>query len=190
MSLKSRFISTLTVAGAIAAFSTFAAAQDTKTEQPSAAPDKVEKPFKGRHNKMGKFGGRGFGGRHFGAHGMRGFMRGIELTEAQKEQIRAIREANKPDQAAMDEIRALMKAKHEGTLTADQEARIKTFREQRLAKGKAIHEQIMNVFTAEQKAQIEQNKQQMKERREQFRQKREEFRKQKTDDTRDKPKIG
>ena len=46
MSLKFRFITTLTVAGAIAAFSTFSAAQDVKTETPSTAPDKVEKPFK------------------------------------------------------------------------------------------------------------------------------------------------
>lgn len=189
MSLNLRFISTLAVAGAVAAFSTFAGAQDTKAETPTTAPDKVEKPFKGRHHGMGKFGGRGFGGKMHGRHMMRGFMRGIELTEAQKEKIRSIREANKPDQATMEEMRSLMEAKRSGTLTADQEARMKTFREQRLAKGKAVHEQVMDVLTAEQKAQMEKNKLEMKQRMEQFRQKREEFRKQKTDGTTDKPKV-
>jgi periplasmic protein CpxP/Spy len=189
MSLKFRFISTLTVAGAIAAFSTFSAAQDTKTETPSTTPDKVEKPFKGHRGGFGKFGGKGFGGKHSG-HGMRGFMRGIELTDVQKEQIKAIREANKPDQATMDEFRTLAKAKRDGSLTADQEARIKTLREQAQTKGKAVHEQIMNVFTAEQKAQIEQNKLQMKERHEQMKQKREELRKQKTDGATTEKKVG
>lgn len=190
MSLKFRFISTLTVAGLIAAFSTFAAAQDTKTEAPSTT-ERQEKQFKGKRGGFGKFGKRGFGGKHFGGrHGMRGFMRGIELTDAQKDQIKAIREANKPDQAIMDEFRTLIKAKRDGTLTADQEARIKTLREQAKEKGKAVHEQIMNVFTAEQKAQIEKNKLEMKERHEQMKQKRDEFRKQKTDGTVDKPKVG
>lgn len=189
MSLKLRFITTLSLTGVIAAFATFAAAQETKTEAPSTNTDKVEKPFKGKRGGFGKFDKRGFGARH-GRHAIRGFMRGIELTEAQKGQIKAIREANKPDQAAMDEMRTLMQAKRAGTLTADQEARFKSLREERMVKGKAVHEQIMKVFTAEQKAQIEKNKQEMKERHEQFRQKREEFRKQRTDGTVDKPKVG
>lgn len=190
MSLKFRFISTLTVAGMIAAFSVFSTAQDTKTEAPKTAPEKVEKPFKGDHRGMGRFGGRGFGGKKHGRHMMRGFMRGIELTEAQKEQIRGIREANKPDQATMDEMRTLMQAKRGGTLTPEQDARFKSLRDERKAKGQAVHEQMMNVFTAEQKAQIEKNKLEMKQRHEQFRQKREELRKQKQDGTADKPKVG
>lgn len=190
MSLRFRFLSTLTVAGLIAAFSTLSLAQETKTETPATAPDKVEKPFKGHRGGFGKFGGRGFRGKHFGGHGMRGFMRGIELSDTQKDQIKAIREANKPDQATMDEFRSLRKAKHDGTLTADQEARIKTLREQAQAKGKLVHEQIMNIFTAEQKAQIEKNKLEMKERHDQMKQKREELRKRKADGTADKPKIG
>lgn len=189
MTFKFRFISTLTLAGLIAAFSTFAAAQDTKTEAPAKAPEKVEKPFKGRHHGMGKFGGKGFGGKKHGRRGMRAFMRGIELTETQKGQIKAIREANKPDQATMDEMRTLMQAKRAGALTADQEARFKSLREERQVKGKAVHEQMMNILTAEQKTQIERNKLEMKQRMEQFRQKREEFRKQKTDGTKDKPKV-
>lgn len=180
----------LTVAGAIAAFSTFSAAQDTKTDTPSVSPERTEKSWrKDGKGRGGRF-GQGFGRKH-GHHGMRGFMKGITLTDAQKDQIKAIRESNRPDQATMDEMRGLMKAKHEGTLTADQEARIKTLREQRMTKGKAVHEQIMNVFTADQKAQIEKNKVEMKQRREEMKLKREEFRKQKqADGTADKPKVG
>lgn len=191
MSLRFKFISTLTVAGLIAAFSSLSTAQETKAEAPTTAPNKAERPFKkGHRGGFGQFGGKGFAGKMHGRHGVRGLMRGIELTEAQKEQMRSIREANKPDQAIMDEFRSLRKAKHDGTLTADQEARIKTLREQTHAKGKAVHEQMMNVLTAEQKAQIEKNKLEMRERHEQFRQKREEFRKQKADAASDKPKIG
>ncbi|MGB7202390.1 MAG: Spy/CpxP family protein refolding chaperone [Pyrinomonadaceae bacterium] len=190
MSLKFKFISTLTVAGLIAAFSSVSTAQDTKADAPSTAPNKAEKPFKGHRGGFGKFGGKGVGGKKHGRHGMRGFMRGIDLTDAQKEQIRGIREANKPDQAKMDEIRTLIEAKRAGTLTADQEARFKSFRDERQAKSKAVHEQMINVLTAEQKAQIEKNKQEMKQRHEQFRQKREELRKQKQDGTGDKPKVG
>lgn len=190
MSLKLRFISTLTIAGVIAAFSSVSMAQETKLETPSTNTDKVEKPFKGHRGGFGKFGGKGFGGKKHGRQGMRSFMRGIELTEAQKGQIKAIREANKPDQATMDEMRTLMQVKRAGTLTADQEARFKSLREERMMKGKAVHEQIMNVFTAEQKAQMEKNKLDMKQRHEQFRQKREELRKQKQDGTADKPKVG
>lgn len=189
MTLKFRFISTLTVAGVIAAFSTLASAQDKKAEAPATSPEKVEKPFKGHHRGMGKFGRGGFGGRHFGRHGMRGFMSGVELTDAQKERIRSIREANKPDQATMDEMRSLIEAKRSGTLTADQETRFKALREQRQAKAKAAHEEMLNLLTPEQKAQMEKNKAEMKQRMEQFRQKRQEFRKQKTDGTTEKPKV-
>lgn len=190
MSLRFKFISTLTIAGVIAAFSSVSMAQETKAETPSTNTDKVEKPFKGQRGGFGKRGGKGMGGRKHGPQGMRGHMRGIELTEAQKGQIKAIREANKPDQATLDEMRTLMQAKRAGTLSADQEARFKSLREERMVKGKAVREQIMSVFTSEQKAQMEKNKLELKQRHEQFRQKREELRKQKTDGTVDKPKVG
>jgi Spy/CpxP family protein refolding chaperone len=79
----------------------------------------------------------------------------------------------------MDEMQTLRKAKQEGTLTADQQSRLTALREQSKGKMQSVHEQIMNVLTAEQKAQLEAKKAEMKQRREQFRQEREQRRQQK-----------
>ena len=175
MSLKNKFFSILTVAISVAALSVFSFGQDGK---PATTTDKADRHAKGegrefgkrRHDREGMGGERGGGMRH---RGMMGMMRGINLTDAQKEQIKAIRLANKPNQASMEEFRTLAKAKHEGTLTAEQQERLTTLRSQAHEKGKGVHEQIMGVFTAEQKAQIENRKQEMKQKREEFRKQRE-----------------
>ena len=160
MSLKNKLFSILTIAVATVAFSVFTFAQDDKTT--TTTPNAVEKP--GR--EFGKREGgehRGFGERR-GGPGEMGMLHGINLTDAQKTQIHSILEANKPDQASMEEVHTLAKAKRDGTITADQQARLKTLREQSFEKGKSIHEQIEAVLTPEQKAQIEQRKQEMKQR--------------------------
>jgi protein CpxP len=176
MSSKFRFLSIFTLAVAI--FATGAFAQDKPA---TATDDKAEKA-----QKMGK---RGFGKRGFGKFGRRGhhggmfrMMHGLNLTDAQKEQIKAIRQANKPDESVMTELKAIREARKAGTeLTADQKARVKAIREQMQANRKLVHEQIQNVLTAEQKALIEQRKQEMKTRKEQFKQNRELHRKHKVD---------
>ena len=173
MSLKFKLISTLTVAGAVAAFSGASLAQDTKTTTP-ATGDKVERHQRGDHRGPGKFGREGM--RREG-HRMFGMMRGIELTDAQKAQLKQLRESNRPDKSQFEAIRPLMEAKRNGTITPEQEAQLKAFREQRQAKAKQMHEAFLNILTADQKAQIEKNKADMKARREEFKQKREEWRK-------------
>jgi protein CpxP len=164
MSSKFRFISAaaLTIAlGGLAAVS----AQEPTTKDTTVDKQKVEK-----RERMGRHGGfRSMkGGMHRGMRGpgmmMRG-MRGIELTEAQKQQIRTIMESNKPDPAAFDQLKAIREARKAGTeLTAEQKDQIKAFREARAAKMKLVHEQILNVLTSEQKQQIEQRKLEMRKR--------------------------
>ena len=183
------------VAISVAAFSVFTFAQDKTTT--TATPDKVEKPAKRDGREFGNrefhkrkfdregFGERGFGGRH-GERGMMGMMRGINLTDAQKEQLRAIREANRPDKAVMEEIRTIMTAKRDGTITAEQQARLTALKTQAREKGKSVHEQIQGILTAEQKAQIEQRKQEMKQR---FEERRLERQQRKAPPTTDKPKT-
>ncbi len=174
MSLKFKFISALTVGGAIALFSGASFAQDTTTTTPQGT-DKAE-----QHHRGDGAGRRGPGG----PEGMRGgfmmdgpLMKGVNLTDAQKAQIKQIREANKPNRADFEPIKPLMEAKRNGTITADQEAQLKAFRQAREAKMKSVQEQIEAVFTPEQKAQIEKNKAEMKAHREEFQQKREDWRK-------------
>ena len=175
MSLKFKLISSLTVAGAIAAFAGASVAQDAT----NTTPQPTDKP--GHHRGEGE-GRRGPGGRDGmrGRQGMFGggmMMKGVDLTDAQKAQLKQIREANKPNQADFEQMRSLMQAKHNGTLTADQQAQLKAFRESRKAKGESIRQQIDAVFTPEQKAQIDKNKAEMKAHREEFKQKREDWRK-------------
>ena len=195
MSFKRNISSLMAVAGAAVVLAGGAFAQDTT--QPTPNTDKrAERPFKGdREGRKGdrdgdKFGRRGeFGGRHgkHGGFGMRGGMfRDLNLTDAQKDQIKQIREANKPTGENFEAIKTLMKARHDGTLTADQQAQLKAFHDQRQAKAKQIHEQMLAVLTPEQKAQLDQKREQMKQRREEFKKNRELRRQQKQTAT---PKV-
>lgn len=71
---------------------------------------------RGGKDGLGK-GMRGKGGMRGG--GMRG-LRGIDLTDAQKEQIRGIMQANRPGESVRDEMRTIMQARRAGTITEDQ----------------------------------------------------------------------
>lgn len=181
MSLKRNISTVLTAAAGAVIFAGAAMAQDSTAAAP-ATGDKAEHHHRGERGD--RKAGRGeFGGRH-GKHGfgMRGGMfRGLNLTDAQKEQMKQIREANKPNKADFDAIKPLMEAKRNGTITADQEAQLKAFRESRMSNMKNVHEQMLNVLTAEQKAQLEQQKLERKQKREQFKQNRELRRQQKQD---------
>ncbi len=184
MSLKTKFFSFLTVVIGVAAFSTFTFAQDNKAATPST--DKIEKPRgEGREFGKRKFDGEGFGG-HRGRHGGKFHgLRGIDLTDAQKEQIRVIRENNKPDAATMQEFKAIREARKAGTaITPEQKERMKALHEQSRAKAESVHQQILAVLTADQKAQIEKMKLEMKQRHEERIQKR-----QQNPAAADKPKI-
>jgi Spy/CpxP family protein refolding chaperone len=157
MALRSKFLSTLSILAALAVFSLAAMAQDTTPATPGSPAPGTKGPHRGFGGPEGR---RGPGGRD---GMMMGELRDINLTDAQKQQIHTIMENNKPDQAQMEQMRSLMDAKRNGTLTADQEAQLKAFRQERMAKGKQIHDQIMAVLTPEQIQQVEQHKKEMKE---------------------------
>lgn len=163
MAIKNKVVSFITMVFAIVAFTTFVAAQDTTKETTEQKPK--------REWRKGKGDGFGKGFKRGGKRGgmMRG-LRGIDLTDAQKEQIRGIREANKPSEAVREEMRTLVLAKRDGTITAEQQARLNTLKEEAKTKGRLVHEQIMAVLTVEQKQQIEQRKQEMRQRMEERRQ--------------------
>ena len=179
MSLKTKLLQGFTLAAATLAFAGLTSAQETTT------------PKAGDTQKQERPGGRGFG-RHGGFDGAKkggdfgrrdggfGMLRGIELTDAQKEQIRTIHENNKPDPTTVEEVRSIMEAgRSSGTLTDDQKSRLKTLREQSRQKQQAVREQILAILTPEQKQQLEARKADMEKRREEFRQKREQWKQQK-----------
>ena len=181
MALRSKFFTLFTLVFAVTAFSVFTSAQET-TPAPKEGDKKVEKPERrgfGRHGGFGRMGGK-FGGRMgrmggmHGEMGMRGGMgmrglHGITLTDAQKEQIKAIHEANKPSQETMDQMKAFMEARRAGTLTDAQKEQMKQFREARRTKMESVHAQVLAILTPEQKAQIETRKAEMRQRMEERR---------------------
>lgn len=169
MALRKKLFTTTTLAVALGAFGVFASAQTTET--PKADDTKVEKGD--RKGGYGKRGGMSYGGGH-GMKGMRGgmgFLRGIELTDGQKEQIKAIHEANKPtgeNKVLRDSIRETRKAG--GTVTEEQKAQLKQLRQGQREKMQGVHQQILAILTPEQKTQLEAKKAEMKTRMEERRQ--------------------
>ena len=166
MSLKNRFFSVLICAIAVAGFSAFTMAQDSKT----TTPDKSERHERGEGRGWGK--GEGHGEGHGGpGGGMMRMLHDLDLTEAQKTQIHSIMEANKPDPASKEEMETLWKAKKDGTLTPAQQDRFTTLKTQMMEKMKSVHEQILAVLTPDQRAKLEQRKQQEREEHQRDRQK-------------------
>lgn len=150
---------------ALGVFAGAALAQDTTTTPKQDNTQKQDK-FE-RRGGFGKRGGEGFrGGMHRGGpEGMLRMFRDLNLTDAQKAQIKTILDTNKPDQATMDQMKALREARQNGTeLTADQKAQLKAAREAQRAKMQSVHEQIMNVLTPEQKQQLDAKHQEMQKR--------------------------
>ena len=184
MSFKRKLISGIVSAFAVVSFTTFAAAQDSSSSSDSQnSTQKQERRERrngwGKRNGGGKFGKgmrRGFG--------MRG-LRQLNLTDAQKEQVRSIMQANRPDKAQFEAIRPLIEAKRNGTITEDQKAQLKAFRQERKQKGEQIRSQILNVLTAEQRTQLEQLEAERKQRRELRKQQRQERRNQQKTDSDD-----
>ena len=165
MSLSSKLFSG---AIAVSAFAFAASAQDTKVA-PNAGDRGVRKEMHHDGMRDGHFGRRGPGGFE---------LRGINLTDAQKEPIRQIHEANKPSQAQMDEMRTLHEAKRNGTLTAEQQARLQAIRAEGKQKAESVHSQVLSILTAEQKTQLDQRRQEMRQRMEQRKQQMQERRQQ------------
>jgi periplasmic protein CpxP/Spy len=168
MSLKSKFSSVITLGFAVAAFAVVGLAQDTKVQ------DDNEQKMERKH---GRGGHRGMRGKGDGMRGMRGGfgLRGIELTDAQKDQIRQIHEANKPSESLRAEFKAMREARRNGEqITPEQREKFKALRQEMRAKHDAVRAQILAILTPEQRQQLEARKAEREKRREEFRQNRQE----------------
>lgn len=163
MSFKRKFISAITMALATAAFTTFVAAQETPKQDDST-------------QKQERFERRGFGGKR-GEHGgdrmlMRSLQR-LNLTDAQKEQSRAIMENFKNStQTQREEMRSLGMKKRDGVISTDEQNRARELRTQLRTSGEQMHNSIMAILTADQRAQLAQMKEEMKQKMQERRQNR------------------
>ena len=160
---------------AIALAASIAVAQTVTTNQDNGQGARPE--WRGRHGNRG-------GGDHKGMGGMRagGFFRGLNLTDDQKAKMKQIRESfaetNKPLREQLRAKRQELRQASEGgtfneALATQKLTEIAPLQAKLMAAQANLHQQMLSVLTAEQKAQLEQSKAQFKQRREQFKQRRE-----------------
>jgi len=167
MSFKHKFISAITLAFAVGTFTTFVAAQDSSTTNQQ---DSTKKERKLERRGDGVRGGKGMrGGKHGGNRMMMGALRRLNLTDAQKEQVKTIHESNKPNPAQREEMRGLAQKKRDGSITEQELTRLKEIKTQMRASAKQTHNAVLAVLTAEQRTQLDQMKQEMRQRREERR---------------------
>jgi len=146
---------------------TFVAAQDN-----NSSDNQTDKPMKERRWGRDGGGGKGMrGGR--GGFGMRGF-RELNLTDAQKEQIRGIMETAKTtNQPIFEELRTLKEKRRGGAeLSATDIARVNEIKTQMKQSREQTENTILGILTAEQRQKFEQQKQERQQRRQEFRQRR------------------
>jgi len=155
MSLRKNLLG---ISGIILAFGMVAFAQQPQT--PTTTPDGALKRerLERRERREGLAGRREHGGREgFGHRGPGlGNFRGIELTEAQREQIRAITQRRlEGTKAHREELFKLREKRIAGTFSTDDEARAKALQQEMRAAMEGIRAETASVLTVEQKARIE-----------------------------------
>ena len=104
--------------------------------------------------------------------GLNGELRGLNLTEGQRDQVRAIMEANRPSEAERAEHQEIMKAMRNGTATEQQKSRAKEIAATRIDRQAAVSQQIRGILTAEQLATLDKMRQLREERMERMRERR------------------
>ena len=182
MSFGRKIISAITLAFAMFTLTTFVAAQDT-TQQTD------------RMNKKDKFERKGRGERGF-ERGMRGGKRGgerfimreisrLNLTDAQKDQIRGVMEAAKTaNEPIHQELRSFKEKRRDGgELTEADKARLTDIKTRMKQSAEQTRNTVLSILTAEQRQQLEQFKEERQKRMEERRQQRMERRKQQTPQT-------
>jgi Spy/CpxP family protein refolding chaperone len=136
------------VLGLLTAFCAIVQAQQTGTQNPqnpSEAPGRERGEDRGFRRGPGRDGG-------FGP----GFLRELNLTDDQKQKVRAIIQQNFANsKATREELRQLGEKRQQGTLTTDEEARARTLHEQMRASMKETETKIASILTPEQKVKVE-----------------------------------
>lgn len=103
-------------------------------------------------------------------HGRPGFMSELKLTEEQQEQQRAITQRHlESTKAQREELFKLREKRISGTLTAEDEARVKTLGQELHNSMQSMRNEIEGILTAEQRARLEQLESERKARGEEMR---------------------
>ena len=130
-------------------------------EAPTTAAPGIQKQNRGdRMKRRGK-------GRHMRRAGLRG-LHGLDLTDQQKEQARAIMRANFESNKAQIEELKQMRQKGREALTEADKTRAKELRNQLRQSRLNAQNQVSSLLTAEQKTKLEERMKNRRERRERF----------------------
>jgi Spy/CpxP family protein refolding chaperone len=144
---------------------TFATSALALAQQPSPFPQDNGQQQQGM--RRGKGGRHGMGRK--GPGGMLRLMNQLNLTDAQREQIRAIEDRfESSTKSQREELRRLHDST-QGEPSADAQARWQALRAELGQAMRARHQEVLNVLTQEQRAQLEQMKRERKARREERR---------------------
>lgn len=161
MSLRNKLIGVGMAAALLSAVSITAVAQ-----QPQQGPSTDRGPRAERLGRRGDREGGRMRGREMGAH----LIRGLDLTDAQKEQLRAAANQNREaTQTQREALRQLAEKRRQGSLTAAEEARVQALRDEIQASMQSRHATLLSILTAEQKAKLESLREERKEHRQEMR---------------------
>lgn len=154
MSLKQKFISTVTLAVAVGAFGTYVSAQETPAaDAPMQKQERMDRGGRGKGMGMGMRGGKHGGG---GDRMMMRELKQLNLTDAQKEQARTIFENHRTqNQPQMEEMRGLSMKKRDGVITEQEQTRLSELKTQLKSSGDQLHTSILGILTAEQRTQLD-----------------------------------
>jgi Spy/CpxP family protein refolding chaperone len=129
------------------AFGAIAFAQQTPPQTQNPAPGVQRRP--GQMNRRRAMRRRGMKG---------GGLRQLNLTDAQKQQVRTIMQSNRANTnttAAREELAKLRSQRRDGTLTPEGMARVKELRKQFHESRQGVRNQLTGILTPEQKAKFE-----------------------------------
>ena len=140
-----KFASVTLALGLLTAFGAVVQAQQTGTQNPNEGPGQKRGEDRGFRRGPQRDGG-------FDP----GFLRELNLTDDQKQQVRTIIQQNFANsKTTREELRQLGEKRRQGTLTTEEEARARTLHEQIRASMKETETKIASVLTPEQKAKLE-----------------------------------
>src|SRR6185436_650571 len=150
--------------GAVSAFAQQPQSQTTPSADGTLQKDRIERRERmrqGRGEREGKREQRGMGRRG----GMGHMMRELNLTDAQRQQSRAIMQRRlESTKLQREELFKLREKRIAGTFTADDEARAKALHQEIRKSMEGVRAEMASVLTAEQKAKLEGLKKERKER--------------------------
>lgn len=117
-----------------------------------------QNPTPGNEMRRGRRGEEGRGMRRFGRKPL-GALRELNLSDDQRQQVRAIMERNfESTKALREELRTLGQKRSAGTLTPEEQARAKELRKQMALSMQSAMTEVQGTLTAEQKAKLEERK--------------------------------